>query len=201
MKGWPNDVHDAAVVIPVKAFSAAKLRLAAQLDQTERRSLARRLADRVVSVAGQLPVAIVCDDDEVAAWATGRGAAGSVVSRTWPKRVGSRGGGSAGDKASPAHCCPRRSALRDRSAPAARCAHPLAPDRRRDGTNVICLPAGCGFRFSYGAGSFRRHLAEACRISPRVRIVADPQLSFDVDTPEDLAELLAAAETSAPLDR
>ena len=34
----------------------------------------------------------------------------------------------------------------------------LVPDRRNDGTNVIALPSGCPFAFSYGQGSFARHL-------------------------------------------
>ncbi len=35
------------------------------------------------------------------------------------------------------------------------------PDRHDDGTNVIALPAALGFRFAYGPGSFRHHVAEA----------------------------------------
>ena len=63
-----------AVLIPVKAFRHAKLRLAPALDQPARAQLARAMATQVVRAAGALPVAVVCDDDEVAAWATGEGA-------------------------------------------------------------------------------------------------------------------------------
>ena len=63
----------------------------------------------------------------------------------------------------------------------------LVPDRHRDGTNVVCLPASCGFRFAYGAGSFARHVAEVERLGLRLHAVDDPALSWDVDLPADLA--------------
>jgi 2-phospho-L-lactate guanylyltransferase len=63
----------------------------------------------------------------------------------------------------------------------------LVPDRRFDGTNVLALPTESGFRFSYGAGSFGRHRAEAARLDLPARIVADPHLAWDVDLPADLA--------------
>lgn len=62
----------------------------------------------------------------------------------------------------------------------------LVPDRRRDGTNVILIPSRCGFRFSYGAGSFTRHLAEARRLGLLTTVVEDAALGWDVDVPEDL---------------
>ncbi|HEX3426613.1 MAG TPA: hypothetical protein VHT30_10815, partial [Acidimicrobiales bacterium] len=65
----------------------------------------------------------------------------------------------------------------------------LVPDRREDGTTVIGLPAECGFVFSYGPGSFRRHLAEAERLALEVRVVRSPDLSWDVDLPADLNAL------------
>jgi 2-phospho-L-lactate guanylyltransferase len=57
---------------------------------------------------------------------------------------------------------------------------------RDDGTNVVDLPAGCGFRFSYGPGSFERHRAECLRIGQRLRVLRNPGLAFDVDWPADL---------------
>ena len=68
-----------AVLLPVKAFRQAKLRLAPALDGPERAALAREMATKVVRAAHALPVAIVCDDDEVAAWAVTVGA--SVIWR------------------------------------------------------------------------------------------------------------------------
>ena len=60
------------------------------------------------------------------------------------------------------------------------------PDRRRDGTNVLCIPTAAPFRFSYGAGSFVRHRAEAERLRLPVRVMNDERLAWDVDVPLDL---------------
>jgi 2-phospho-L-lactate guanylyltransferase len=58
-----------AVLVPVKAFGQAKVRLASALSGPERAELARKMASRVVASAAGLPVAVVCDDAEVAGWA------------------------------------------------------------------------------------------------------------------------------------
>ena len=55
-----------AVLIPVKAFADAKVRLEKVLDADARSALARRMAETVVAAAAPLPVTVVCDDDEVA---------------------------------------------------------------------------------------------------------------------------------------
>ena len=77
----------------------------------------------------------------------------------------------------------------------------LVPDRHGDGTNVIALPSRLGFRFAYGAGSFRQHLAEARRHRLGVRVWRDRRLGLDVDVPADLdlpevREVLGWAPTS-----
>ncbi len=63
----------------------------------------------------------------------------------------------------------------------------LVPDRRHDGTNVVCVPANVGFRFAYGPSSFARHGAEAERLQLPLRVVREPMLAWDVDLPGDLA--------------
>src|SRR5688572_6668088 len=67
----------AAVLVPVKAFGAAKGRLAPALDAGSRAALAERMATRVLAAAAPLPAVVVCDDEGVAAWARACGA--SVV--------------------------------------------------------------------------------------------------------------------------
>ena len=62
----------------------------------------------------------------------------------------------------------------------------LVPDQPGDGTNVVRLPVGCGFRFSYGPGSFERHRAEGDRLGLPVRVLHAPALAWDVDWPADL---------------
>jgi 2-phospho-L-lactate guanylyltransferase len=182
-------MSSAAVVVPVKAFRAAKVRLAGALDPPARAALARELAGVVVAAAAPLPAVVVCDDDEVRDWATGVGA--EVV---WCPGRGLNGAVADGV-----------AALRDRGVGTAVVAHadlPLAtslawvadapgvsvvPDRRHDGTNVIAVPTGAGFRFAYGRGSFARHRAEATRLGLPLRVIDDPALGWDVDLPTDLA--------------
>ena len=65
----------------------------------------------------------------------------------------------------------------------------LVPDRRDDGTNVLRLPAGSDFHFTYGPGSFRAHRAEATRLGLPVRVLRLPALAYDVDWPADVVEL------------
>ena len=61
-------------LIPVKAFSEAKVRLTAALGAEARAELARHLAEGVIRSASHGPVAVVCDDDNVAQWASSHGA-------------------------------------------------------------------------------------------------------------------------------
>lgn len=64
----------------------------------------------------------------------------------------------------------------------------IVPDRTGRGTNAIALPADCGFRFSYGPGSFERHVEEARRVGYEPAVVVDVDgLSADVDLPADAA--------------
>ena len=51
-----------AVLVPVKAFSEAKLRLAPALPPLGRAELARAMATHVLAAAHPLPTAVVCDD-------------------------------------------------------------------------------------------------------------------------------------------
>lgn len=181
----------AAVLVPVKAFTAAKGRLGAALDPAERAWLAREMATQVVTAAAPLPVTVVCDDVDVAAWGRSLGAA--IV--TEPGR-----GLNQAVAAGVAH-------LRRHGAAEVVVAHgdlpwarrletltgfpgvTLVPDRRRDGTNVISLPSHLPFQFSYGPGSFSRHLAHCGHLGVAVRIVAPPELTLDIDVPADLALL------------
>jgi 2-phospho-L-lactate guanylyltransferase len=179
----------AAVVVPVKAFTAAKVRLAGALDPAERADLARRMAEVVLAAAAPLPTIVVCDDDDVRRWAEAAGA--GVV---WCPGRGLNGAVADGV-----------AALGVDGVPMAVVAHadlPLAtrldwlaefpgvtlvPDRRFDGTNVLAVPTDVGFRFSYGAGSFARHRTEAKQRDLPARIVRDDRLAWDVDLPADLA--------------
>jgi 2-phospho-L-lactate guanylyltransferase len=61
----------------------------------------------------------------------------------------------------------------------------LCPDRDSNGTNALYVTPPTGFEFSYGEGSFARHLKEAEQLGMASRIVHAPGLKFDLDTEED----------------
>jgi 2-phospho-L-lactate guanylyltransferase len=185
----PVGRNEAAVLVPVKAFEAAKQRLAEVLDPTARRSLAVAMADTVLRAAGPLPAAVVCDDEEVRAWAQDRGA-----EAIWTPDLGLNGAVEAGiahlarrgtDRVIVAHA--DLPLATDLAWLADTDGATLVPDRHRDGTNVLCIPADVGFVPAYGAGSFRAHRAEAARLGLVARLVPDARLGWDVDVPADLA--------------
>lgn len=177
-----------AALVPVKAFAEAKRRLGLALPDRERQDLVRRMAEQVLAAAAPLATAVVCDDPEVASWARdhgalvvwepGRGLNGAVESGV--ARLAEMGVHTVvvahGD-------LPRASdlaSLGDLGGVT------LVPDRQEDGTNVVALPAGCGFHFSYGPGSFERHRVECRRLGLPLHVLRRPGLAFDVDWPGDL---------------
>lgn len=186
------------MLVPVKAFAQAKLRLAPALDAAARQMLVRHMAALVVAAAGPLPVTVVCDDEEVAMWATGVGA--SVV---WAPGQGLNRAVASGVAALSAAGF-TRVLVAHGDLPLAQNLDgladgfgvTLAPDRHEDGTNVAVVPADIGFRFSYGRGSFDRHQDEAARLGLPLHIVREPALAWDVDDPSDLDLPYPVAECS-----
>ncbi|MDZ7675838.1 MAG: 2-phospho-L-lactate guanylyltransferase [Acidimicrobiales bacterium] len=179
----------ACVVIPVKDFAQAKLRLAPELGPSERDALARRMASAVVAAAGELPVAVVCDAESVRAWADVED-----VRVIWTPGLGLNGavragvdqlGGEGYRTAIVAHS--DIPLARELAWVGATPGVTLVPDRALDGTNVLAVPTDVGFRFAYGSGSFTAHRHEAERLGQQLRIVKDARLSWDVDLPADLA--------------
>ena len=176
------------VVVPVKDFSRAKIRLAPELDPAARADLARRMATVVVRAAAPLPVRVVCDSEDVREWAATEAA--EVI---WTPGLGLNGAVQAAVAQLADEGCPTVVVAHGDLPLATRldwvAATPgitLVPDRRHDGTNVIALPTAVDFRFSYGAASFARHRAEAVRLGQQLRIVNDARLGWDVDLPADL---------------
>lgn len=182
-----------AVLVPIKAFSQAKKRLAPKLSPQERAELAREMAGHVLRVAKPLPTFVICDAEEVERWArqldvevikcVGTGLNKAV--ELGVLRVGELGFS--------------RAVIAHGDLPLAkgfaRLAHRnhgivIVPDRHESGTNVLSLPTGCGFRFSYGKASFTRHLVEAQKLNAelglKVSVLKDENLAWDVDEPSDL---------------
>ena len=138
------------------------------------------MAAHVVAACAPLPVAVVCDDEDVAQWASEVGA--TVM---WEPGQGLNGAVRAGvDRLARAGA--RWVTVAHGDLPRAHGLGVLAPfdgvtlvpDRRDDGTNVLRLPAGSDFRFAYGPGSFRAHRAEATRLGLPVRVLRHPGLGL-----------------------
>jgi 2-phospho-L-lactate guanylyltransferase len=147
------------------------------------------MATTVVHASAPLEVWVVCDDDAVSAWATTLG-----TSVLWKPGRGLNGAVNEGvadlaergiERVIVAHAdLPHAEHLEwllDQDGVT------LVPDRHEDGTNVASIPTNRGFVFSYGPGSFHRHIAEAERLGLDLHIIRDERLGWDVDRPDDLA--------------
>lgn len=182
----------AAVLIPVKRFEEAKLRLAPALSPTDRATLARTMAECVLRAAGPLPVTVVCDDSDVASWARAES-----VDVLWTAQLGLNGAVTKGV----AHLASlgfARVVVAHADLPFAtpgslarlpREGVVLVPDRHGDGTNVASVPSGVSFPWSYGPGSFARHRLAAMELGLGPTVVEDRELGWDVDTPADLSQV------------
>lgn len=202
----------ATAIVPVKRFEAAKQRLTGTEAATHRPALVKamladvllglnesRLVDRIVVVTGE-PLAI-----EVAAEAgaehlddPGDGghseAAGIGVAEALLR----------GDEcvALIAGDCPLLEGFElDRELDAQAPGVALIPDRHGSGTNGLILTPPDAIRPAFGPGSRERHLALAREAGVRCRIATVPSMALDLDTGEDLRQLvlaLAADPARAP---
>lgn len=195
-------------VIPLNWLDRAKSRLAGALSPAERRELALALADitlRALLESGTLAgVAVISPDPAALAWAASRGAI-ALGQRTEARRAGLN----AGLRQARAWAVERRAsglliALGDlpllsvddirRFVAMTRLYErvvALATDRAGDGTNLLLARPTTLAPIAYGRGSFARHRRQAQRMGAPVVEFHAPGAAFDVDTPNDLDELLA----------
>ncbi|MFV2038739.1 MAG: 2-phospho-L-lactate guanylyltransferase [Acidimicrobiales bacterium] len=186
-----------AALVPIKSFADGKSRLEPALADHERAALAEKLAASVVQACAPIPVYVACESDDVATWAQAQGAATIRGVAVGLNRVVQHGVAvlaakgyervliAHGDLADP----------RNLAGLANWDGIVLVPDRRLKGTNVLIIPPDIGFRFSYGPGSFARHLSEAERIDLPLHVIDDPGLALDLDEPDDLDAYVAAQAT------
>ena len=192
MSGQRHSDLDVAILIPVKAFTDAKARLAPVLSPALRARLAQWTASRVAAAADDLPVFVTCDDEQVSEWATSMRA-----TPLWHPGVGLNAATNASvqqlhqrgiEHVVIAHGdLPHATHL---GALARRNSITLVPDRRLDGTNVLAMPTSDPVELRYGVQSFSIHLAAALRSPWAVEVRHDPLLSLDIDTPDDLTHPL-----------
>ncbi len=183
----------AGVVLPIRTFIGGKSRLAPVLSPTERQALLQDMATTVVRAAGELVVLVVSSAPEVKEWAGLHDLEvvhdpGSLDdAAAYGRRLLSARGVA---RVVVAHAdLPRAMSLAPVLVDGDHPVMAIVPCHRDDGTPVISLPGATPFRFAYGPGSFRAHLAQARHRGLAIRVVRDPDLAFDIDGPDDLRVL------------
>lgn len=191
-------------VIPLNALERAKSRLAGVLTPDERRALALWLAGRTLAALRESGVVegigVVSPDPDALAWAASEGAdplaqpgrglnAGLALARAWATRQG------AGALLIALGDLPLLTGDEVRRFVAMGRLHErlvtLAPDRARDGTNLLLARPPELAPLAYGRGSFARHRRLARRAGAPTLLFRSPGAAFDVDQPADLDELIA----------
>ena len=179
-----------AVLVPVKAFAAAKRRLADVLPAPDRAELARRGWPRAVIAAARPPDGL----RRVRRRRGGQWAEAAGTQVLWRPGHGLNGAVTDGVASLPkwastdvvvAHAdLPLANDLGRASSSAGLVT--LVPDRHDDGTNVIALPAGLGFRFALRPRLVPPPRGRGRRLGLRCGSAGDPRLGLDVDLPADL---------------
>ena len=195
-------------VVPLRSFRHGKSRLAIALDSGARESLTRAMATRVITTAlTVVPTAVVSADHEVLLYAKELGA--MTIAETVTETENHRRLNSALHQA--AHWAQEHDYLAQAviAADLPLISHNdvvaltrletskqlfIATDRNGRGTNAITQspPAGIGYRF--GTDSLRNHQRAGYAAHFNVTVLDRPGLSFDVDTPDDFAQLQARSD-------
>lgn len=180
--------------IPLKGFGAGKSRLSGVLDTDARYRLGRALADHTLSVATSagVRVVVVTGDAEVAELAASRGAEVIEDPGGGLDRAAEAAATASEDAWVVLHAdLPRLTVADLRTALDALVRGPVIAPSFDGGTPLI---GGRGpMRFSYGPGSFHRHLAAM----PSSTVIVRPGLALDLDTADDLRLLHRWGATSA----
>jgi 2-phospho-L-lactate guanylyltransferase len=200
-------------VVPVKDTWQAKQRLAQVLSRAQRQELALAMLEDVLAALArvdELAGILVVTADAAAAAIAARYRAGAMDEGAHEGHTGAVAAAArwlAGDsmltvpgdipllepddvrRLVSAHCESMRRGAR---------AFTIAPARDERGSNAaLCSPAGA-VPLRFGEDSFFPHLAAAKGLGIEPEVVRLPRIALDIDTPEDLAVLLAApAQTHA----
>jgi 2-phospho-L-lactate/phosphoenolpyruvate guanylyltransferase len=192
-------------VLPVKAFDWAKSRLDGVLAPAERSSLARRLMLRSLDALLESGcfdrVVVVSRDAEALALAQERGAvpltedapADLNLAIVCARQLAvSRGAASLLVLASDLPLV-QADDLRRIVEASGRASAVIVPDRRAEGTNALLLTPPDLIEPAFGVGSFQRHMELLSGAGATVSVLRLKGVAFDVDVPEDLAELEGGA--------
>jgi 2-phospho-L-lactate guanylyltransferase len=188
------------VIIPAKSLGAGKSRLADVLPQAERtvfnEKLLRRTIGVAVAVTGAAHTLVVSADAAVAKVAGGCGV--GFVPEPAPELnaalehaagvVRSRGATAILTLAADLPLL-EAGDVEAMIAAARNAGVVIAPDRAGTGTNALLMSPPGVVPFWFGPGSAEAFRAAAARAGASFAALQRPGLAFDLDTPEDLAEL------------
>jgi 2-phospho-L-lactate/phosphoenolpyruvate guanylyltransferase len=205
-------------ILPVKSFGSAKQRLAERLAPGSRQAVAQAMFSDVLGslrhVTGVEGVVVVTADHTAEAVALGSHAEvladPEEAGQSQAALVGIRYAQAAGYER--VLLVPGDTPLLDvgdlssllRRAAEARTAVVAVPDRHGTGTNALLLRPPDAIAPSFGEGSLDRHVTAARSAGLTCSVEPLPSLTLDVDTPEDLEELVRRLERQrgvAPVTR
>lgn len=191
-------VAPVSLVIPMRAFDDAKSRLSGVLSAHDRRELTIACARRVIGSIPGADVFVVCDDDEVAEFASDLSATpvrvdveglNAALSAAIPRVLVDRPGQTVIVAHADLPFAERLGDLWGELSPTSSASSVvIVPDAEHDGSNVVIIGSDLVARwcFLYGVGSFRAHVAQARDLGVEPLVVDDAMLSLDLDTPRDL---------------
>ena len=191
-------------ILPVKARAHAKQRLAGMLTAAQRRELARvmfeEMLGKIMAARGIDRVVVATSDADAAAHARREGA---MLFAETEQRGHSHSADQAARRAMDAGAAtvlllpidvPLATTLEIESlAAAARPGVILVPSADGTGTNALVRTPPDAIESRFGQDSFRAHLEQARARGIGAEVMRPPGLVFDVDTPEDVAELIGRA--------
>ena len=191
-------------ILPVKARAHAKQRLAGMLTASQREELARFLYEEMLSkltaARGIDRVVVVTSDADAARYAR---RAGVLLFAETEQRGHSDSADAAARRAMdlgaetvlllPIDVPLATVAEIESLAAAARPGVIIVPSADGTGTNALVRTPPDAIESRFGKDSFRAHLEQARARGIEAAVMRPPGLVFDVDTPEDVAELLARA--------
>lgn len=188
-------------ILPVKSFNAAKQRLAGMLGAGTRQALAQAMFSDVLTALRHVPgldaVAVVTSDRVAEAAALGERVQvlrdTEQAGQSAATLIGIRYAQAAGYER--VLLVPGDTPLVDPQDVSrllgVEAAVAIVPDRHGTGTNALLISPPDAIAPSFGPGSFERHVVAARAAAVGYSIERVPGLMFDVDTPDDLADLSA----------
>jgi 2-phospho-L-lactate guanylyltransferase len=186
-------------ILPVKSFTAAKQRLAGKLGAGSRQALAQAMFSDVLTTLRHAPaldaVAVVTSDRTAESAALGERVQvlrdTEQAGQSAAALIGIRYAQAAGYER--VLLVPGDTPLLDPEDVGellgVEAAVAIVPDRHGTGTNALLIAPPDAIAPSFGPGSFERHTAAASAAGIEYTVERLPALMFDVDTPDDLADL------------